>query len=125
MVLKFPWRPSVCLPNPGYVPSRLDRVVTNRARRDLAILTGDMTAHWAVRAPVVADGGPVFTGRTRLMQELIAFTEGPAATLVVTGRAGCGKSATLARLVTCSDPDFRAEHTDVLAVAKPVPPQDA
>jgi hypothetical protein len=125
MVPVFPWRPSVCLPNPGYDPGRLDRVVTSRARRDLAILAGDMTAHWAIRAPVGADGGPVFTGRARLMQELIAFTQGPAATLVVAGRAGCGKSASLARLVTCSDPAFRAEHTDALSVAKPVPPQDA
>jgi hypothetical protein len=126
MVLTFPWQPpSVYLPNPCYDPRRLDRVVTNRARRDLAILTQDMTAHWVVRAPVVAEAGPVFTGRARLMRELIAFTEGPAATLVVTGRAGCGKSASLARLVTCSDPGFRAEHADVLAVAKPVPRQDA
>ena len=126
MVLRFPWQPpSVYLPNPCYDPSRLGRVVTSRARRDLAILTQDMTAHWAVRAPVVAEGGPVFSGRARLMNELIAFTEGPAATLVVTGRAGCGKSASLARLVTCSDPGFRAEYADVLAVAKPVPPQDA
>ncbi len=126
MVIKFPMQPpSVYLPNPGFDPSRLDRVVTNRTRRDLAILTQDMTAHWAVRAPVVADSGPVFTGRARLMQELIAFADGPAATLVVTGRAGCGKSASLARLVTCSDPDFRTDHADALAVAKPVPPQDA
>ena len=125
-VLTVPWRlPLVYLPNPGYGPSRFDRVVTNRARRDLAILTQDMTAHWAIRAPVVADGGSVFTGRARLMHELIAFTDGPAATLVVTGRAGCGKSASLARLVTCSDPEFRAEHADVLAAATPVPPQDA
>ena len=126
MVITFPWQPpSVYLPNPGFDPSRLDRVVTNRARRDLAILTQDMSAHWAIRAPVVADSGPVFTGRARLMHELIAFTAGPAATLVVTGRAGCGKSASLARIVTCSDPHFRVEHADVLAVAKPVPPPDA
>lgn len=126
MVITFPWEPpSVYLPNPGFDSSRLDRVVTNRARRDLAVLAEDMTAHWAVRAPVVARGGAVFTGRARLMRELIAFTEGPAATLVITGRAGCGKSASLARLVTCSDPQFRAEHADVLGVAQPVPPQDA
>jgi hypothetical protein len=124
--LTTPWQqPFYYLPNPGHDPRRLDRVVTNRARRDLAVLTQDMTAHWAVRAPVVANGSPVFTGRARLMSQLIAFTEGPAATLVVTGRAGCGKSASLSRLVTCSDPGFRAEHADVLAVAKPVPPQDA
>jgi hypothetical protein len=126
IVIKFPWQPpSVYLPNPGFDPNRLGRVITNRARRDLAILAQDMTAHWAVRAPVMADGSPVFAGRARLMHELIAFTEGPAATLVVAGRAGCGKSAALARLVTCSDPRFRAEHADVLDVAKPVPAQDA
>jgi WD40 repeat protein len=126
MVITFPEEPpSVYLPNPSFDASRLDRVVTNRARRDLAILTQDMTAHWVIRAPVMAEGGPVFTGRARLMQHLIAFTEGPPATLIVTGRAGCGKSAALARLVTCSDPEFRAVHADALAVAQPVPPEDA
>jgi hypothetical protein len=124
-VLAHPWGPSMCLPNPGYDLHPLDRVVTSRARRDLAILAEDMTAHWAVRAPVTVGDAPVFTGRARLMAELIAFTAGPAATLVVTGLAGCGKSAALARLVTCSDPGFRAEHADALAVAEPVPPQDA
>jgi hypothetical protein len=126
MVLKFPLRrPWVCLPNPCYDPSRLDRVVTSRGRRDLALLNQDVTARWAVRPPAMGVDAPVFTGRTRLMHELIAFTQGQAASLVVTGRPGCGKSASLVRLVTCSDPSFRAKHADLLAMARPVPPEDA
>ncbi len=125
-VLKVPYkRPWVYLPNPGFDAGQFEPVVTNPARRDLAFPSQEMTAHWAVRAPVVADGGPVFTGRARLMQTLIDFTQGEVGTLVVTGRAGCGKSASLARLVTCSDPDFRREHASALAVAKPVPPHNA
>ena len=126
VVLRDPYQPSVCLPNPGYDAQRFDRVATSRARRDLAILQQDMAAHWAMRAPVAASqGGPVFTGRARLMGELIAFATGPSGTLVVGGRAGCGKSAALARLVTCSDAGFRAKHAEVIAEAQPAPPEDA
>jgi hypothetical protein len=125
LILKLPWQPSVCLPNPGYEPGGLEQAVTDPARRDLAILKQDMTTHWAVRAPVVAGVGPVFTGRTLVMQELIDAATGPPGTLVVSGRAGSGKSSVLARLVTCSDPGFRADHADVLAVATPVPPEGA
>ena len=126
-VLRFPWPPppSVYLPNPGFDPGEFEPVPINPARRDLAILSQEMTAHWALRAPVLTESGPVFTGRARLMQALIDFTQGEAGTLLVTGRAGCGKSSSLARLVTCSDPDFRREHASALAVAEPVPPDDA
>ena len=44
------------------------------------------------------------------MRALIAHTAadpaGPSSTLLITGGAGSGKSAVLARLVTLSDPDF-------------------
>ncbi|SIT58649.1 hypothetical protein BQ8794_50751 [Mesorhizobium prunaredense] len=125
LILTQPYQPSVCLPNPGYEPGGLEQVVTDPARRDLAILKQDMTTHWAVRAPVLAGVGPVFTGRTVVMQELIDAATGPPGTFVVSGRAGSGKSSVLARLVTCSDPGFRADHADVLAIATPVPPEGA
>ena len=125
LVLKLPTQPSVCVPNPGYEPGGLEKAVVDPARRDLAVLQQDMAAHWAARSPVVAGTGPVFTGRTPVVQALIDAATGAPGTLVVSGRAGSGKSSVLARLVTCSDPGFRADHADVLAVATPVPPEGA
>ena len=50
----------------------------------------------------------LFTGRADLMRRLIAAaTSRTPGVLLVTGGAGSGKSAVLARLVTLSDPDFR------------------
>ncbi|HEY4824078.1 MAG TPA: ATP-binding protein, partial [Solirubrobacteraceae bacterium] len=121
IVVQHRYRPSVCLPNPRY---RDDRVKTSAARRDLAILQEDMAAHWQRRAPVVGEPW-VFMGRATVMQRLIAFASGPPGVLVVTGRAGSGKSAVLARLVTCSDPEFRAQYGDLLEDMPPVPPQEA
>lgn len=128
VILQDPYEISCCLPNPRYDPARLDRVTTSAARRDLAILQQDLTAHWGPRAPVTSkmgEHGAVFSGRARLMSELIAFAGGPPGTLVVRGRAGSGKSAALARLVTCSDPAFWAEHSDLIAAAQPVPSEGA
>ena len=127
-ILQDPYETSLCLPNPRYDSARLDRSATSAARRDLAMLQQDMAGYWGPRAPVTVDGGEdgtLFTGRVRLMSELIAFAEGPPGTLVVSGRAGCGKSAALARLVTCSDPVFRAEHSRFIATPQPVPPESA
>ena len=50
------------------------------------------------------------------MRELIATARGDrdadSRVTLVTGGAGCGKSAVLARLVTLSDPDFAAAYPD-------------
>ncbi|UJV43950.1 AAA family ATPase [Streptomyces sp. AMCC400023] len=126
--LQIPSGFSCCLPNPKYDPARRDRVDTDPARQDLAVLKEDMLAHWGPRALVVPaqDGsGWAFTGRERLMARLIEFTRGRRGTLVVSGRFGSGKSAVLARLVTCSDPLFRAQHGEALAGMRFVPPQGA
>ena len=116
-----PYGPSFCLPNPRF---QADRVPTSWARRDLAVLQEDMAAHWRRRAPV--EGTPfLFAGRSLVMERLISFCAGPVGALVVTGGAGSGKSAVLARLVTCSDPAFREAYGGVLERALPVPPPDA
>lgn len=127
-VLREPYAVSCCLPNPRYDPTGGDRVTVAPARSDLAIVEHDMTAHWRRRAPVApeAEGPPwLFTGRTRLMDSLIGAAGGQAGSLVVTGRAGSGKSAVLARLVTCSDPTFRAEYGNRVMVVQPVPAEGA
>jgi WD40 repeat protein len=127
-VLREPYSMSCCLPNPRYDPVGGDRVPVAPARADLAILEQDMSAHWVRRAPVApeAEGPPwLFTGRTRLMKTLIDAAIGVSRSVVVTGRAGSGKSAVLSRLVTCSDPDFRAEYRELLLAAEPVPEEGA
>lgn len=104
---------SPCLPNPHYQSGAAARVTVELARRDLALPRSDLLAHWSPKArgvPTDADPGWLFTGRRQLMTRLIEFASGPPAALVVTGGAGCGKSAALARLVTLSDPTFRHEH---------------
>ena len=120
-----PYKPTACLPNPRFDPLRLASVPTTTARRDLAVLQSELDTYWTSRAPVVPDRGTVFTGRRKLMTRLITFVAGPPGTLVVAGRAGCGKSAVLARLVTCSDEMFREKHADVLVNAAPLPPEGA
>ncbi len=90
---------SYCLPNPNYRP----RQNTER----------DFAAHWDPSSRGVAktdDPSWRFTGRDNLMAELVRITTGPATTVVVTGAAGTGKSATLARLVTLSNADYVARH---------------
>jgi hypothetical protein len=49
------------------------------------------------------------------MRRLIQAATGPAGAVVVTGSAGCGKSAALARLVTLADPAFCDQHRDRVA----------
>lgn len=131
---------SPCLPNPRYTP---DQQTVRPARRDLALRRQDLDAHWDPRARGVASGaqgGWLFTGRTQLMRCLIDATadqptngsplaaaspSGDRAPVLVTGAAGTGKSAVLARLVTLSDPDFCARYADLVnaipAALRPAP----
>lgn len=102
-------QPSPCLPNPGY-----QRALVDKARSAVAWSPGDQQSYWLSRAsgqPSHGDPGWYFTGRTSHVRRLIEFIEGDGGTLVVTGEAGSGKSALLARLVTLSDPMFRADET--------------
>lgn len=104
--------PHPCLPNPHYRPPTA--VTTDPARRDLALLKPDLATHWEPRARGVTtadEPGWLFSGRRELMRRLIAFTRDEPGVLLVTGGAGSGKSAVLARLVTLSDADFRAAYT--------------
>jgi hypothetical protein len=104
---------SPCLPNPRWQPD--DLAAVQARRRDLALRPADLLAHWGPRSRGVAqdaDPGWLFTGRVELMQELIAAATGDPAVLLVTGGAGSGKSAALARLVTLSDPAFLAANAD-------------
>lgn len=112
-------QPSRCLPNPGYRP-RVDLV--EPARRQVAVTPADLE-HWLGRAsgrPSTADTSWYFRGREALMTELGDFLDDGTGVLLVTGAAGTGKSAIIARAVTLSDPLFRANphYRDVIADAK-------
>ena len=120
--------PHVCLPNPNYTAPAA--ALTSSARRDLALPRADLEAHWGPRARGVAsqdDPGWLFAGRAALMRRLISAATGDPGVLLVTGGAGSGKSAALARLVTLSDPDFRAhyEHEVALIPGDLTPPAAA
>ena len=72
--------------------------------------------HWLLKAKAhgaeLGAGGWYFTGREQALRELAAWL-GEASSgrqaRVVTGGAGCGKSAVLARVVTLSNPEYRRE----------------
>ncbi|MFH9002070.1 AAA family ATPase, partial [Streptomyces afghaniensis] len=115
--------PHPCLPNPHYRPQ--DKTPVQARRSDLALPQQDVEAHWEPRSRGGDRAGWLFTGRRKLLKDLIAAsTSEPGATLV-TGRAGTGKSAVLARLVTLSDPAFRARYRDHLKnVPKALRPPD-
>jgi hypothetical protein len=123
-----PTGPHPCLPNPRYRPDELPPV--QPTRRDLAIRIEDQTSHWGPRARGVARDSDLrwlFTGRGELMRELIAAATGAPGAVVVTGSAGCGKSAVLSRLVTLSDPTFRDRYREHLSAvpADQLPPDGA
>lgn len=120
----------LCLPNPHFAQPRT--VITQARRHELALPQADLDTHWAPRASGSDHARWLFTGRADLMQELITIVardhpevSTPRVTLI-TGGAGCGKSAVLARLVTLSDPDFLATHHDQVTEIPPeLRPQDA
>ena len=92
-------------------------------------LTGEraLTEHWDPRGRGVeraARPGWFFTGRRRALSHLVAWLTAAPDTAdnvrVVTGGPGSGKSAVLARLVTMSDPRYRAGMPAPLAAGNPV-----
>ncbi|MHC3458655.1 AAA family ATPase [Streptomyces flavovirens] len=105
--------PSPCLPNPGYT-AKPD--VVEPARSAVAWSPADRDSYWLSRAsgrpsPTAGVTGWYFTGRTAQMRRVTEFLAGDEGTLVVTGEAGSGKSALLARAVTLSDARFRSDET--------------
>ncbi|MEU0617738.1 AAA family ATPase [Streptomyces albogriseolus] len=99
---------SPCLPNPGYT----DTTLLEDARSQVGWNRADLDEYWISRATgQMSNSSPgwYFTGRAALVSRMIEFLDGDDGVLIVTGSAGSGKSALLARLVTLSDPRFRAD----------------
>ncbi|MFE7077377.1 AAA family ATPase [Streptomyces sp. NPDC057620] len=121
------YQPSPCLPNPGYVR--------------LPELSGAMHGHdsgeaeyWLDRAtgrPAEGDTGWYFRGRESLNRKIAQFLAPDAqhGVMLVTGCAGSGKSAVVARAVTLSDPLFRLDPlfkaAQEASAADTIPPESA
>ncbi|MFE1947103.1 AAA family ATPase [Streptomyces massasporeus] len=106
--------PSLCLPNPHYQPQEQ---VVQAARQPVSLSASTLEQYWLSRASGRTDDddpGWYFSGRQTLMQALVEFVHDGAGVLVVTGAAGSGKSALLARLVTLSDPLFVSRFADMV-----------
>lgn len=116
--------PSLCLPNPHYRPK--ERVV-QASRQPVSLSASTLQQYWLARASGRTDDddpGWYFSGRHTLMQALVEFVQAGAGALVVTGAAGSGKSALLARLVTLSDPLFISRFAQMVEeVPSPLRPR--
>ncbi|WP_372672914.1 hypothetical protein [Amycolatopsis kentuckyensis] len=120
--------PSPCIPNPAYRPP--DEVVSPALRQ--VATSAEELDYWLDRASGRLSGddpGWYFSGRRELTGQVADFLRDGAGTLIVTGAAGTGKSAIIARAVTLSDPAFRSDtrYQDAIASAPPetVPPPGA
>ncbi|MGW2707097.1 AAA family ATPase [Streptomyces sp. NPDC001340] len=121
------YQPSPCLPNPGYIhmPELFG------AFHQQAPLSAEYWLDRATGRPQESDTGWYFRGREDLNRKIASFL-GPKSArgvLLVTGCAGSGKSAVLARAVTLSNPGFRrtplykaAEH---ISPEPTIPPEDS
>ena len=100
--------------NPRHVPGAPDEADLASLRQLAGTPDRDVTEHWDPRARGVtaaSDPGSYFSGRTRVLRDLVSWLRDPDAdhkARVVTGGPGSGKSAVLARLVTLADPRLRA-----------------
>ena len=105
------------LPPPSAAAQRRSRLAGQRALKE----------HWDPHGRGVeqaARPGWFFTGRRRVLSQLVAWlTAAPDSAdniRVITGGPGSGKSAVLARLVTLSNPAYRASMPVPLAADDPV-----
>ncbi|WP_329142788.1 ATP-binding protein [Streptomyces niveus] len=102
-------QPSPCLPNPSYTAVE---PVLGASLSQVGWTRTELDTYWISRAagqPGAGAPGWYFTGRTELVKRVLAFLVGTENVLIVTGEAGSGKSALLARMVTLSDARFRAD----------------
>ncbi|MYY06094.1 MULTISPECIES: AAA family ATPase, partial [unclassified Streptomyces] len=91
------WRPA--FPNPLHSPEAPARLVEHLVQ--------------AARGVGHLEEGWFFTGRTRVLGRIVEWLDEDAPGLfLVTGPAGCGKSAVLGRIATLADPEQRARAVE-------------
>lgn len=108
-----------CLPNPAYSPPS---ELVDAPRQQVSVTQTELDEYWISRASGRAsneDPGWYFSGRAALMESLVQFLRAGEGIQVITGVAGSGKSAILARAVTLSDPTFRRNHPALLTGIDP------
>lgn len=115
----YPQQPALteclALPNPGY---RAPDDLVEPQRREVAAQSAELD-YWVDRASGRTssdDPGWYFSGRGRLTAEIADFLQADSGALIVTGVAGSGKSALLARAVTLSDRKFLADNRFIDAI---------
>jgi hypothetical protein len=102
-------------PNPRYRPFIPIGVDLKTQKRLSSMEPADILLHWGPRGrgvEIESQVGWYFTGRTRILRELVRWLKTPAfdaVPQVITGDPGVGKSAVLARLVTTADPAYRRQ----------------
>lgn len=107
---------SLALPNPGY---RAPDDLVEPQRREVAAHLSELD-YWLDRASGRTssdDPGWYFSGRRALTEQIADFFRAHTGSLIVTGVAGSGKSALLARAVTLTDQKFLADDRFAEAVA--------
>ncbi|MBM7089168.1 ATP-binding protein [Streptomyces sp. SID9913] len=109
--------PSPCLPNPGYV-----HVPGQSAAVEQGALSAEYWLDRATGRPQEHDSNWYFRGREELNRKVAAFLRSPRGVLLISGCAGSGKSAVLARAVTLSNPAFR--RTPLFTTAAGLSPED-
>jgi hypothetical protein len=114
--------------NPRYCANLLAENVEERQWR-LADPSAAEHFELAARGIEVGDPGWFFSGRKRLLRELVAWLGSDGNGLrIVTGPPGAGKSAVVGRLATLSDPEYRKQAIALGAVQEcddAVPPAGA
>jgi hypothetical protein len=96
------------LPNPRYRGELAAENVETRRRR---IEAAEEHFVPVSRGIEVGEAGWYFSGRTRILSQLVGRLKNTEhGSVVVTGPAGSGKSAVMGRLATLSDPAFRSRQ---------------
>jgi len=118
-------RAAELIPNPRY---RANSPAENVEERQWRLSHSDAAEHFglAARGIEVGESGWFFSGRKRLLSELVDWlNNAKKGVRIVTGPPGSGKSAVVGRLATLSDPEYREQAIGAGAVnesADPVPP---
>lgn len=109
-------------PNPSWVDTGGRAVFANEAQR--AIVDQEFRDHWGPRSRGVefdTQAGDYFTGRTHVLKKIQDYLSrsGTTRPLVITGKAGAGKSAILSRTVSQSrEPGSEIPALDIAVHAK-------